>query len=242
MQPTELKVLLLEDNPGDAFLLKFYLSESANPVFNVSHAETLKGALDALSESKFDIVISDMNLPDSFGVDTIKTILSKFPGNMLIVLTGLTDEEVGLETVRYGAQDFLVKGKFDGKVLTSSIMFAFERFKLNNQIVTENNRLDMIQQLLGMAYFELDIDSGLIYLSEFTKLFTGIELKPAGYSLNNKLGLVENSDEITSIIERAKTEQLRGETVVTRKSDGRKFKVTYMSAGSKFFGVLQDAA
>jgi DNA-binding response OmpR family regulator len=238
----ELKVLLLEDNPGDAFLLKFYLSESTNPVFNVSHAETLKGALDMMSESNFDIVISDMNLPDSFGVETIKTILTKFPGNMLIVLTGLTDEEVGLETVRYGAQDFLVKGKFDGKVLISSIMFAFERFKLNNQIVTENNRLDMIQQLLGVAYFELDLDTKLIYLSDFTILFAGIEKKPGGYLLEEKLPLIEEAEALQTMVEKAKTEQVRGELVVTRKRDGRRFKVTYMSAGSKLLGILQDAA
>jgi DNA-binding response OmpR family regulator len=198
--------------------------------------------LDLLAENKFDIVISDMNLPDSFGVDTIKTILSKYPGNMLIVLTGLTDEEVGLETVRYGAQDFLVKGKFDGKVLTSSIMFAFERFKLNNQIVTENNRLDMIQQLLGMAYFELDLDTHLIYLTEFAILFAGIEKKPGGYVLEEKLPLLDNPEEVLAIIEKSKAEQVRGEVVLTRKSDSRKFKVTYMSAGNKFFGVLQDAA
>lgn len=239
---TELKVLLLEDNPGDAFLLKFYLSESANPVFNVSHAETLKGALDLLAENKFDIIISDMNLPDSFGIDTIKTILAKYPGNMLIVLTGLTDEDVGLETVRYGAQDFLVKGKFDGKVLTSSIMFAFERFKLNNQIVTENNRLDMVQQLLGLAYFELDIETRQIYFSEFTILFAGIEKSASGYTLDDKLPLLENAEEVAAIIEKSKTEQVRGEIVLTRTRDGRKFKVIYMSAGSKFFGVLQDAA
>lgn len=238
---TELKVLLLEDNPGDAFLLKFYLSESANPVFNVSHAETLKGALDLLAEDKFDIIISDMNLPDSFGIDTIKTILAKFPGNMLIVLTGLTDEDVGLETVRYGAQDFLVKGKFDGKVLISSIMFAFERFKLNNQIVTENNRLDMIQQLLGLAYFELDLETRQIYLSEFTRLFAGVEKSATGYTFEDKLPLLENPEEVAAIIERAKTEQVRGELVLTRTRDGRKFKVIYMSAGNKFFGVLQDA-
>jgi FixJ family two-component response regulator len=58
------------------------------------------------------------------------------------VLTGLTDEEVGLETVRYGAQDFLVKGKFDGKVLVSSVMFAFERFKLNKKIDSVREQLD----------------------------------------------------------------------------------------------------
>ena len=73
MATSELKVLLIEDNPGDAFLMKFYLGESTSPSFNVSHAETVKAALDFLTQDSFDIILSDMNLPDSFGVDTIKT-------------------------------------------------------------------------------------------------------------------------------------------------------------------------
>lgn len=237
----ELKVLLLEDNPGDAFLLKFYLSESASPVFNVSHAETLKGALDMLTESKFDIIISDMNLPDSFGVDTIKTILSKFPGNMLIVLTGLTDEDVGLETVRYGAQDFLVKGKFDGKVLISSIMFAFERFKLNNQIVTENNRLDIIQQLLGVAYFEINTATNIMYLSNFALLFSSAIITTNETTVEDRMSNFEDTEEILALVNKSKTEVVSGETYVTRKLDGRKFKVIYQSAENKFFGVFKDA-
>lgn len=239
--PTELKVLLLEDNPGDAFLLKFYLSESANPVFTVNHAETLKAALDMLAEGKYDIIISDMNLPDSFGVDTIKSILQKHPGNMLIVLTGLTDEEVGLETVRYGAQDFLVKGKFDGKVLISSVMFAFERFKLNSRILEENTRLDMMQQLLEVAYFEFNIDTKETYLSEFAFLFTGTEKSATGYTFDNLTAMLENATEINAVIEKAKVEAVRGEFVVSRKTDGRKFKITYMSVGHKLCGVLSNA-
>jgi DNA-binding response OmpR family regulator len=237
---TELKVLLLEDNPGDAFLLKFYLSESANPVFTVSHAETLKACLDMLSESKYDIIISDMNLPDSFGVDTIKTILQKHPGNMLIVLTGLTDEEVGLETVRYGAQDFLVKGKFDGKVLISSVMFAFERFKLNSRILEENTRLDMLQQLLEVAYFELDTETMKTYLSDFSFLFTGTEKDPDGYTLEGLLDMMDNIEEMQTIMQKSKTETVRGEFITARRSDGRKFKVNYMSAGNKLCGVLRN--
>src|ERR1700722_10736829 len=142
MSEQELKVLVLEDNPGDAFLIKFYLEESTEPVFRVSHAENMADALAFLSKEKFDIILSDMNLPDSFGIDTLKTILGKYPGNLVIVLTGLTDEQVGLQTVRYGAQDFLVKGKFDGQVLVSTVMFAFERFKLNRQLNNVSQKLD----------------------------------------------------------------------------------------------------
>ncbi|MCW5907133.1 MAG: response regulator [Chitinophagales bacterium] len=237
----ELKLLLLEDNTGDAFLFKFYLGESTNPVFNVSHAETLKGALDLLAQEKFDIVVSDMNLPDSTGVDTIKTILQKYPGNMLIVLTGLTDEDVGLETVRYGAQDFLVKGKFDGKVLISSIMFAFERFKLNNQLVEENTRLDALQQLLGVAYFEVNLDNDVMYLSNFALLYSSALISANETSVAERMANFEHTEELLAAFSKAKSETVSGESYIVRKADNRKFKVIYQSSANKFYGVFKDA-
>ncbi|MFN8285911.1 MAG: response regulator [Chitinophagales bacterium] len=203
MAEQELKVLLLEDNPGDAFLIKFYLGESSSPVFQVSHAENLKSALEYLSENKFDIIISDMNLPDSFGVDTIKNILAKFPGNLVIVLTGLTDEEVGLETVRYGAQDFLVKGKFDGKVLISSVMFAFERFRLNKQIESISSQLDaesksiaVLQTVFRLGFFEIDIKTMRLVKSAYMdELMKGYGL-PSDIDLEAGLALTGEPDTV----------------------------------------------
>ena len=142
MDKQELKVLLIEDNPGDAFLIKFYLGESLSPRFNFFHAENMRTANELLSQNSFDIILMDLNLPDSLGLDTIKKLLEKYPNNLVIVLTGLVDEKVGLETVRYGAQDFLTKGKFDGKVLISSIMFAFERFNLNKELSSVSSELN----------------------------------------------------------------------------------------------------
>jgi len=167
-----LKVLLIEDNPGDAFLIKFYLGESLSPKFEFFHAENMKMADDLLSKNAFDIILMDLNLPDSVGLDTIKKLLEKYPNNLVIVLTGLVDEKVGLETVRFGAQDFLVKGKFDGKVLISSIMFAFERFNLNKQLSNVSSELNKgeerfsnIEKLFDAGYFEAQIDTRLMYLS-----------------------------------------------------------------------------
>ncbi|MCW3127840.1 MAG: response regulator receiver protein [Bacteroidetes bacterium] len=172
MDTKELKVLLIEDNAGDAFLIKFYLGESVNPRFNFFHAENMKTANELLASNSFDIILMDLNLPDSVGLDTIKKLLEKYPTNLVIVLTGLVDEKVGLETVRYGAQDFLVKGKFDGKVLISSIMFAFERFNLNKELSSVSSELNKgeerfsnIQMLFNSGYIEVDISKKLIYQS-----------------------------------------------------------------------------
>lgn len=246
MSQQELKVLLIEDNPGDAFLMKFYLGESTSPSFQVSHAETVKAALDLLAENTFDIILSDMNLPDSFGVDTIKSILSNFPGNLVIVLTGLTDEEVGLETVRYGAQDFLTKGKFDSKVLISSVMFAFERFKLNKQIDKfskqldeENSRLHSIQKLLGIGYIEFDIKTRTIFRSDYTLKMTDLGDDKRSEPLESAIALAENSDELMKAAQEAIAKGGSGELRYKRKNDDKEYRLLYETKGDKMCAVIQ---
>lgn len=244
MAEQELKVLLIEDNPGDAFLMKFYLGESTAPVFAVSHAETVGAALELLATNKFDLILSDMNLPDSFGVDTIKTILGKFPGNLVMVLTGLTDEEVGLETVRFGAQDFLVKGKFDGKVLISSVLFAFERFKLNKQIDSftaqldqENSRLDTIQRLLNVGYIEFDIKSNTVYRSDFAIKMSSLGEDMRTSTLEDAINNAENREEVTVI---AKEIIAKGGTgSFNYKRNGKEFKMLYECLEGKICGIIQ---
>lgn len=242
MAPNELKVLLLEDNPGDAFLIKFYLSESSAPLFNVLHAETVKGALDLLAEHKFDIIISDMNLPDSFGVDTIKSLLSKYPGNLLIVLTGLTDEEVGLETVRYGAQDFLVKGKFDGKVLVSSVMFAFERFKLNKQLVEENNRLENLQKLLNVGYFEIDIATGQYFKTDYILKVMEFEQEIKFTDIVESFSVTTSPEEIAETYRNAlESKDVTMEGTFTRKDNNKQYNCIYRHLEGRIYGVIKPA-
>jgi DNA-binding response OmpR family regulator len=245
MTQQELKVLLIEDNPGDAFLIKFYLGESTSPIFHVSHSEDVKGGLELLSKGDFDIILSDMNLPDSFGVETIKSILTKYPGNLVIVLTGLTDEEVGLETVRYGAQDFLVKGKFDGKVLISSVMFSFERFKLNKQIDRvskqldeENSRLDTVQKLLNAGYIEFDLQNNHVFRSDYLLKMIGMEENMRAGKLEDGLQAMINPEELKVKIKEAVATNKVGSHNFTR-TDGREYRLTFECKNGKMLGVVQ---
>jgi len=207
MQENALKVLLIEDNPGDAFLMKFYLGESTAPVFETLHAETIKQAYELLGQHTFDIILQDLNLPDSHGIDSIKNLLEKFPGNLVLVLTGLTDEEVGLETVRYGAQDFLVKGRFDGKVLISSVMFAYERFKLNKQIdkyeeeIDERKtRFDNLQKLMNVGYMEVKKIEDKVFFSTNGKRLLGLDVKGNFFNIESFASLFKNKAEIIAAI------------------------------------------
>jgi DNA-binding response OmpR family regulator len=209
MDNKELKVLLIEDNAGDAFLIKFYLGESVSPRFNFFHAENMKTANELLAANSFDIILMDLNLPDSVGLDTIKKLLEKYPANLVIVLTGLVDEKVGLETVRYGAQDFLVKGKFDGKVLISSIMFAFERFNLNKELSSVSSELNKgeerfsnIQMLFNSGYIEVDIPKMMVYQSPHLLRLLHLSPDKEYQTVDETMGYVENA---AGIIESAKS-------------------------------------
>lgn len=171
-----LKVLLIEDNAGDAFLMKFYIGESQAPKFDITHVETIAAAFEQLNNTVFDIVLMDLNLPDSLGMESVKKLMEKYPDNLVIVLTGLIDERVGLETVRYGAQDFLVKGKFDSKVLISSITFAFERYHLNKSLKSANTkisedtrRFNNLQIVHQIGYFEFEKKTKALYVSDYAQ-------------------------------------------------------------------------
>lgn len=203
MNNTELKVLLIEDNPGDAFLIKFYLGESMSPKFNFFHGENMKTAHELLSKNTFDIILMDLNLPDSVGLDTIKKLLEKFPNNLVIVLTGLVDEKVGLETVRFGAQDFLVKGKFDGKVLISSIMFAFERFNLNKQLSNVSSELNKgeerfsnVEKLFNAGYLEADLKNRILYQSNHLLKLLNMPQEKQYMTIEENMQYVENHEQL----------------------------------------------
>lgn len=178
-----LNILLIEDNPGDAFLIKFYLEDSVLKYARLLHAEYLKTAVDLLQHNEFDVILLDLNLPDSKGIETLETVLEASQGGVVIVLTGLNDEELGLQTVTKGAQDFLVKGQFDGKVLTSSVRYAFERYQLQKQVLSctqklssANEQFDVAQQLADFGYWELNPTNKAMYWSSnlFTILGTNV--------------------------------------------------------------------
>jgi signal transduction histidine kinase len=138
-----IEVLLLEDDPGDADYIRALLSETEGHV-NVTYASRLSSGVDHLAKDKFDVVLSDLGLPDSQGLETFIRIHTLYPNLPVIVLTGLHDEELAMKAVQGGAQDYLVKGRVDGDSLLKSVRYSVERQKL---ITTLENRLKEIGKL-----------------------------------------------------------------------------------------------
>ena len=103
-------------------------------------ADRLGAGLQSLSEGEIDIVLLDLALPDSHGIDTLSAVREAAPGVPVVVLTGLDDENAAMESLRQGAQDYLVKGKFDGVLLLRSIRYARERKRTEKSLRESEER------------------------------------------------------------------------------------------------------
>jgi len=140
MTEATVKVLLVEDNPGDARLVSEALSEVSKPKFEITHVETLNEGLRRIDGREFDVVLLDLLLEDTPRLGTLMEIYDQASNIPIIVLTGLEDPTVGLWAINEGAQDYLVKGKVDWDSLTRSILYAIERYD------TQRGRLSHAQQ------------------------------------------------------------------------------------------------
>jgi len=130
-----IKVLLIEDNLGDFELILRMLDKSENAKFELSHTQKLGSGLELLEMDDFDIILLDLGLPDCEGLNSFKVIFKKYSTIPIIILTGLANEETGIKSIKYGAQDYLVKGEFNGKLLVRAIQYAIERKKLEGLFI-----------------------------------------------------------------------------------------------------------
>ncbi|MBX3376279.1 MAG: response regulator [Phycisphaeraceae bacterium] len=121
-----IRVLLVEDNPGDARLIAESLRD-AHPAFTLRTVDRLSEIRPALAAHPCDILLLDLGLPDAQGLDSFRAVQSLAPGLPIIVLSGLSDQDIAIRAVREGAQDYLVKGRFDGDTLPRVVRFAVER-------------------------------------------------------------------------------------------------------------------
>jgi PAS domain S-box-containing protein len=138
-----INALLIEDNPGDARLIGEMMAEAGNGSSRMKWADRLGAGLQALIEGEFDIVLLDLALPDSQGIDTLSAVRTAAPGVPVVVLTGLDDENAAMESLRRGAQDYLVKGKFDGVLLLRAIRYARERKRIEKTLRESEERFRM---------------------------------------------------------------------------------------------------
>ena len=161
-----MKVLLVEDNIGDARLLREALVDAGRGQFELTHVEQLSAALQRLDEERFDVVLLNLSLSDERGLETLKRAREQAPGVPVIVLTGIDDEVLAVKAVRGGAQDYLVKGKMDGNLLVRSMRYAVERKRAEEQVQHSIRRLVALREIYLAVTSTLDRNTILRLLLE----------------------------------------------------------------------------
>jgi PAS domain S-box-containing protein len=153
MYDRNIRVLLIEDNPGDARLLQEYLKEETEPGFTILSFDRLSRGLEYLQDNEVDVLLLDLGLPDSQGLVTFHKLQSAHPGTAIVVLTGLQNDELAVRSVQCGAQDYLVKGQVEPRLLAKVLRYAFERKQAEQTLRSSQEALrSMIDAMEEGAY------------------------------------------------------------------------------------------
>ncbi len=137
-------ILLIEDNPLDARLVKEYLNDCLSFGYEMTTAETLTLGLAKLNDGSFDLILLDLNLPDSTGMVTFKKIFSASSHIPIVLLTGINDEALATQAIKLGAQDYLVKGQINATVLVRTIQHSIQRNKTETALIQSENKYKLL--------------------------------------------------------------------------------------------------
>ncbi len=143
----KIKIVCIEDNPGDVFLLRMYLDETPNLDYDLINFERLKSAVCYIDKNTCDLIISDLGLPDSDGIKTFYELQGKYPNLPIIVLTGNNDSKIGIDAVHNGAQDYLVKNEITRSLLSRSILHSLERKQTNLELKEAKDKAEQADNL-----------------------------------------------------------------------------------------------
>jgi diguanylate cyclase (GGDEF)-like protein len=163
MKGKTLRVLLVEDNAADARLLREMFAKESPSSFEMTHVSNMRDAVSHLAKGEVDIVLLDLGLPDTYGLESVQRAHAAAPGIPVIVLTGLDDEELAAKAMKAGAQDYLIKGQVENRALPRALRHAIDRHRTqvettylaqHDAVTNLPNRLvlnDRISQAISLA-------------------------------------------------------------------------------------------
>lgn len=205
MKEGVINILIIEDDPAYVRFIEEILKGSNRIRSELSHVKRLKNALKCLGEEMFDVVLLDLNLPDSSGFETFDRLNAKFPSIPIVVLTGQTDDEIGVKAVQKGAQDYLNKGEVDGNLLTRTIQYAIERKRAQAELERSHQKFyNLSAHLQDLREEERKYIAGELH-DELGGLFTAMKMElhsafdTAG---KNQEPLFEMKDSMTKLIDK----------------------------------------
>ncbi|MFH1037931.1 MAG: ATP-binding protein [PVC group bacterium] len=178
MSDKAIKILLVENNPGDARLIREMLTE-ARGKFELEHVDRLSIALERLTQDRIDVVLLDLGLPDSLGLDTFLRVHAQAPQVPVVVMSGLDDEAVAVKAVGEGAQDYLVKGQVEGNLLGRAIRYAIQRKRAEEALHSAYQKLWATFNAIDDNMDVVDLDFNLTEVNDAIVKVFGLPNKEA---------------------------------------------------------------
>ena len=211
-----LRVLLIEDNPHDARFVRVMLSE-VRPTPALVHDSYLEEGVRHLGEGGFDCVLLDLSLPDGSGIQALRSVIAAAPKVPVVVLTGLSDSDVATAAMRQGAQDYLVKGEFDARLLERALRYAIQRMRTTLALRASEERFALAVRSTAEGIFDWDLVADRIYLSPRWFEMVGLEYR----------GFLEDPDKWLALVHADDRERLRAQLASQRKAGGAQDQAEY---------------
>ena len=172
-------LLLVEDNPGDARLLREMLNEQGSQHTELTHVQYMREAEKHLGKNTVDLILLDLGLPDAHGLTAVRRAHTVAPRVPLVVLTGMDDEVLASQALQEGAQDYLIKGQIDARGLLRSLRYAVERKAMEEALFVEKERAQVTLNCIGDAVACTDSSGKVTFLNRVAEKMTGWSLREA---------------------------------------------------------------
>jgi len=168
------EVFVIEDNPGDAFLVKEYLQGSDKINFNFTFFDSIK-KIEAQEKSFIpDVILLDLNIIDSKGISTFEKVYKLYKSVPIIILSGYSDEDTAINAVKLGAQDYLIKGNINQKTLQLAVFYAIERAKLTQSLFNSEQQFRLLTENAPIFIWMTDENGKFVYCNRLLTYYLDI--------------------------------------------------------------------
>ena len=222
-------IILVEDNPGDALIIKEMLKEIYDDNFDLEHFQRVEDGVKNLNED-FDIMLLDLNLPDSQGFETFNTMNKNAPELPIIILTGLVDEDLAINIVSEGAQDYLVKGQIDKQLLSRSIKYSIERKHIEIDLRKSEEKYRLMVEKIESGLFLINSKNEINYVnSQMAEML--------GYKSDELI-----NQDVFNFIQRKCRDVFKKHLKVNNRGIGQTYEIQFLSKDGKPLWVLMSTS